>query len=175
MALSLHEVVAGTYNQILASTAGVLAKGRAHCEANNIDLQTFVEARLRDDMNPLSFQVISVWHHSLGAVKGVQAGEFAPPPSLELDYAGLDALVQEAQAGIAAIDAASFDSLEGADLVFKLGGNEIPFVAKDFLLSFSLPKVLRHERNLVTADILRAEGVSIGKRDFLGALRFKGA
>lgn len=171
MALPLHDVVVGTYAQILTSTAGVLAKGRAHCEENGIGLDEVIGRRLRDDMAPLHFQVVSVWHHSLGALKGVQAGEFGPPPSIERDYAGLQELVEEARAGLAAFDVTTLDALESKDVVFRLGGNELPFVAKDFLLSFSLPNFYFHATTAY--DILRAEGAPLGKRDFLGAIRLK--
>ena len=79
MAISLYDATVGTYQQILTSVEGVLAKGRAHCEEAGIDLNDVVETRLIDDMLPFRFQVISVAHHSLGALKGVEAGVFGPP------------------------------------------------------------------------------------------------
>ena len=71
MGLALYDATVGTYRQILGAIEGVLNKGREHCEANGIDLNDVVETRLIDDMLPFRFQVISVAHHSLGAMKGV--------------------------------------------------------------------------------------------------------
>ena len=96
MAFSLYDATIGTYQQILPAIEGVLDKGREHCEANGIDLDDVVEMRLIDDMLPFRFQVISVTHHSLGALKGVEAGVFGPPSMNDLDYAGLRGMVTEA-------------------------------------------------------------------------------
>ena len=100
MSTSLYDATVGTYTQILGAVEGVLAKGRTHCEASGIDLDDVVAMQLIDDMLPFRFQVISVAHHSLGALQGVEAGVFGPPRMSELDYAGLQALVSNARAGV---------------------------------------------------------------------------
>ena len=61
------------------------------------------------------------------------------------------------------------DTLGDGKVVFKIGGNEIPFTAENFALSFSLPNFYFHATTLY--DILRLHGVPLGKRDFLGKLR----
>jgi hypothetical protein len=45
-------------------------------------------------------------------------------------------------------------------------------VAEGFLMSFSLPNL--HFHATTTYDILRARGVPLGKRDYLGQMRLKG-
>ena len=97
MAISLYDLSIPSYQQILGATQGILEKGAAFAAEQNISLDEIVETRLRDDMNPFRFQIVSVWHHSLGAVKGIKEGVFSPPPSLgELNYAELQGLVAEA-------------------------------------------------------------------------------
>ena len=61
------------------------------------------------------------------------------------------------------------DALAGGRVVFKLGGNEIPFTAENFAVSFSLPNFYFHATTAY--DILRMKGVPIGKRDFIGAMK----
>ena len=61
------------------------------------------------------------------------------------------------------------NGLAGRKLVFKLGGNEIPFTAENFVLSFSLPNFYFHATTAY--DILRSKGVPLGKRDFIGKLK----
>ncbi|MEM7250279.1 MAG: DUF1993 domain-containing protein [Pseudomonadota bacterium] len=172
MAISLHQGTVARFEQTLAAVDGFLEKGRTWCADNGVDLADVVSHRLRDDMLPFHFQVVSVWHHSLGAIKGVKAGSFSPPPQLELDYAGLQGLVSEARAELGAMSAEDINGLAGRDMVFKLGKTEMPFVAEDFLLSFSLPNFFFHAATAY--DILRIHGVPIGKRDFLGQLSLKG-
>ena len=63
------------------------------------------------------------------------------------------------------------DMLLGRDVVFRLGSREMPFVAEEFLMSFSLPNF--HFHASTAYGILRAKGVPIGKRYYLGRLRMK--
>lgn len=71
MAISIYDSIVPSYLQILEGVSGVLGKGLAHCEAEGIDPQEMVEASLHPDMLPLRFQIISVAHHSLGALRGM--------------------------------------------------------------------------------------------------------
>lgn len=172
MAVTLHDATVGRFDQTLGAVEGFLEKGRSWCEENDVTLGDVVQTRLRDDMLPFHFQVVSVAHHSLGAVKGVQAGEFEPPPQLDLDYAGLQDLVAQARSGLREYTPDVVNGFEGADVEFKIGGGTLPFVAEGFLLSFSIPNFFFHATTAY--DILRHLGAPLGKRDFLGQMLVKG-
>ena len=170
MPLSFYEASVGSYLQVLDATLGVLDKGRSHAETKGLDLQEIVMTRLRDDMMPLHFQLVSVAHHSWGAMQGMQRGEFAPPSfELDKDYAGLQALVAEARAGLAGLDESEVEALAGKSMEFKVGKMQLPFTNPNFLLSFSLPNFYFHATT--TYDILRMLGVPLGKMDFLGRMK----
>ena len=171
MTVSLYDFTVTSFDITLGAVEGFLEKGRAFCEDNDIALSDVVETRLRDDMLPFHFQIVSVWHHSLGALKGVQAGEFAPPPKIERDYAGLQALVAEARVGLAEFTPEIVNRFAGSDVVFKIGDTTMPFVAEDFLMSFSKPNFYFHATTAY--DILRIKGAPLGKRDFLGQMKMK--
>ena len=174
MAISLYDVSVRSFLQTLGAVAHFLEKGRVHCEANGISLATLVETRVHEDMLPFRFQVISVCHHTAGALAGVKAGEFHPPGAMEpLDYAGLQALVADAKAALEALTPDEVNAYEGKDVVFKLGERAMPFTAEGFLQSFSTPNL--HFHASMTYAILRATGVPLGKRDYMGALRMKTA
>ena len=79
MAISLYDLGVKSYLQIVPSVSGFLAKGRSYFEENQRDLDDIVKLRLYDDMAPFTFQLFSVAHHSLGAINGLQNGEFNPP------------------------------------------------------------------------------------------------
>ena len=86
-------------------------------------------------MLPFQFQVISAYHHSLGAIKGIREGVFSPPPSMpELDYAGLQGLVEGATTELQTMSREEIDALEGNAVKFKMGDFEIPFTAENFIL-----------------------------------------
>ena len=170
MAISFYDASVGTYLQVLDGVGGVLDKGARHAAEAGLDLKEVVMTRLRDDMMPFHFQVVSAAHHSWGALRGMQEGTFRPPSSaLDKDYAGLRALVAEARDGIAGLDEAEVEALGGKSLVFKLGKTELPFTNQNFLLSFSLPNFYFHATT--TYDILRMLGVPLGKMDFLGKMK----
>ena len=54
-------------------------------------------------------------------------------------------------------------------MIFKIGGNEIPFTTENFVMSFSLPNFYFHATTAY--DLLRQKGVPIGKMNFLGPMR----
>jgi len=170
MALSFYDLSAASYLQTLRANAAILARGRSYLEEHGPTPDELTRFRLRDDMAPLSFQVISVWHHSLGALRGMQAGVFTPPPAVDdTSYAGLEALVAQAIDGVAALGEDEVNSLAGRTMVFRIGDREIPFTTDNFLTSFSLPNV--HFHATTTYAVLRMHGVPLGKRDFLGEMR----
>lgn len=171
MSISLYDVSVGGYLQTLGAVTGFLAKGKDHCEANGVDLNSIVETQLYDDMLPFRFQLISVVHHSLGAVQGVEAGVFSPPPPLDLDYEGLHKHVDDALEKLKAYSPETIEAFEGNDMMFKMGSYEVPFSAENFLMSFSLPNFYFHATTAY--DILRMKGVPLGKRDYIGQLRAK--
>lgn len=169
MATSLYDLSVGSYLQMVSAAAGFLDKGASHCSAEGIPLEEVVSTRLYDDMLPFHFQVVSVAHHSIGAVRGLTTGEFGVPSYPETDYAGLQKLIAGTLEELKAVDADELNGLAGGKVVFKLGDNEIPFTAENFVLSFSLPNLYFHAATAY--DILRTKGVPVGKRDFLGKLR----
>jgi len=54
---------------------------------------------------------------------------------------------------------------------FVLGDTDLPFIADQFLLSFSMPNFFFHTTTAYA--ILRSKGVALGKRDYLAGLRFE--
>jgi len=172
MASSLYDLSVATYQQTIAAVAGYLDKGLAFCTSNDIDPNAIVETRLFDDMLPMRFQIVSVAHHSLGAIEGLKNGVFSPPGQVApLDYAGLQKLVADTSAGLKALTPAEVNALEGRDMIFQIRDRQVPFTAESFVLSFSLPNFYFHATTAY--DILRMKGVPLGKRDFLGQLRIK--
>ena len=65
----------------------------------------------------------------------------------------------------------SLGAIQGATAGHSVGERKLPFVAENFLLSFSLPNFYFHATTAY--DILRSKGVPLGKRDFLGRPRIK--
>lgn len=170
MTTSLYDLSVASYKQSLDAVAGYLAKGATHAADNNIDLGSIVDTQLYPDMRPFSFQMHSVVHHSMGAIEGMRTGEFGPPANLaELDYVGFQDLIAQTRSSLEALTSDAINELAGKTVVFKIGETELPFTAENFVLSFSLPNLYFHATT--GYDILRMQGVSIGKRDYMGTPR----
>ena len=174
MAFTLYDATVANYLQILGAVSGYLNKGLTHFREKGIDPETIVETRLADDMWPLRNQIVSIAHHSLGAIEGVKKGEFKPPVTDPgLTYAALQKMVDDASAALSALKPEEVNALAGRDVIFRIGDRSMPFTAEGFLMSFSLPNFYFHATTAY--DILRHKGVQVGKRDFMGRLKLKAA
>jgi len=172
MAISLYDLSVASFLQTLGGVAGFLDRGLAHCQDNGIDPNEIVQSRMCPDMFDFRFQVLSVANHSLGAIEGVKAGVFSPGGDHAAQtYEELQKVVADAVAGLKALTPEEVNAYEGKDVAFEFRGARIPFVAENFLMSFSLPNL--HFHATTAYDLLRSRGVPIGKRDYMGQLRMK--
>ena len=168
MSISLYDVSVGTFQRVLGATQTVLAKSRAHFDTEGIALDEVVGSRLVDDMLPFGFQIVSVVHHSLGAIEGVEAGAFSvvPADSADQPYPALEDLLARTRDALDGYSRETVDGLAGRDLEFRFRDNVVPFKAEVFLVTFSLPNFYFHATTAY--DLLRMLGAPLGKRDFLG-------
>jgi hypothetical protein len=173
MNLSLYNGSVTTYLQTLDAVAGFLAKALAHFKETGVDPETIVETSLHADMRPFRFQVGHIALHSLGAVEAILAGELVLPGRRpDRDYVGLQTLISETRAALRQIDPDMLNACEGKEVVFAAPGRPVRiFTAETFLMSFSLPNFYFHATTAY--DILRSQGVPVGKADFMGELRLK--
>jgi hypothetical protein len=173
MPVSLHAVSVGTYLQILPAIAGLLDKAEEHCREGSHGDEALTGCQLAEDMWPLAKQVTSVIHHSAGAINGLRAGVFSPDlePAPQ-DFATLKQRVTDAIAVLQSVNPAEVDALTGGDMRFEFGPRRMDFTAEDFILTFSLPNFYFHAATVY--NILRGQGLKIGKMDFMGRPRLKG-
>ena len=172
MSFSLYDAVVPSNLQILTALDGVLGKAEAFCGEHGRSQADLVDARLAPDMFPLGYQVKSCVVHSVGGLEGASAGSFSPDTSTwPTDFAGLRQLLRGAVARLNGLDRTTVDALIDSDTTFIAGEFRLPFTSANFLLSFSQPNFYFHATTAYA--ILRAEGVPLGKRDFLGLPRIK--
>ena len=172
MALSLYDASVANYLQILGAVSGVLDKSLAHFREKGIDPETIVEARLAPDMQPLRFQIISVAQHSRGAIEGVREGVFTRrrprPHTTSQGYRGSSRRrarpCRRGPRRRSTRSAATTSCSRSATANCRSR-------PRAFLMSFSLPNFYFHATTAY--DILRTNGVPLGKRDFMGRLNMK--
>lgn len=172
MPFSLYDATVENFKQGLSALEQILGRALTHFQQQGSPLGEIIDARLAPDMLPFSFQIVSVAHHSMGAIHGARQGLFQPPSApAGLDFAGLQALVAQAREGLGLLTPDVVNALQGKDMVFQLGERRLSFLAEDFLLSFSIPNFYFHATTAY--DLLRLRGMPLGKRDYLGRLRLK--
>lgn len=172
MAISLYDATVSSFLRTLNATAAFMEKGAVFCQDGNTDPNALVDCRIIEDMLPLQFQIRSIYHHSAGAIEGAKSGNFAPPAELSLpDYRALQNHVADAITTLEQVKPDEINSLEGGEVIFRIPNMELPFTTENFLLGFSIPNFFFH---VTTAyDLLRMNGVPIGKLDFIGAMPLK--
>ncbi len=172
MTISLYDALIPNWQQTLGALAKLLDKAQTHCASDNLPDSALTGARLAPDMFPLSFQVKSAVVHSIGAIAAVRKGVFSPDRSPAPDnLADLKAMVTLAMDELSKVSDSEISAFIGNDMRFEAGERRMDFTAENYLLSFALPNFYFHA---VTAyDILRNQGISIGKVDFLGQVRKK--
>ncbi len=169
MAFSFFDAIIPTYQQILGSVARWLDKAEAF-DAENPGSTSIIEARLAPDMLPFGYQVKSTVSHSLGAINDVRNGHSTPDRTpWPTDFEGLRAKLALAQAGLSKVTPAEMDGFVGRAMRFSFGEVSLDFTAEDFLLSFAQPNFYFHATTAYA--LLRANGVKLGKSDFIGMAR----
>ena len=172
MAFSLYDAVVPSNLQILGALDALVDKAAAFCAERGRAEVDLIDARLAPDMLPFGYQIKSCAVHSIGGIEGVAAGTFSPDRSpWPTDFAGLHGVLNAAITSLNAIDRETFDALVDSDTQFAAGETRMPFTGANFLLSFSQPNFYFHAT--IAYAILRAQGVKLGKRDFIGVPRMK--
>ena len=166
MTMSMYQASVPVFGRMLANLAVVLDKGAAHAAAKNFYPTVLVNGRLYPDMFPLSRQVQVASDTAKGCVARL-AGE--EPPNYEDNEATFPELVSRINrtaAFVKAFKPAQIDGSEEKQIVLKMRTGTLEFRGLAYLLNFAYPNFYFH---VTTAyDILRHNGVEVGKMDFLG-------
>jgi uncharacterized protein len=166
MALSMYQASAPRFANMLKNLGAILDKAQAHAEAKKIDPLALTSARLFPDMFPLSRQVQIACDTAKGAVARLAGIENPKHEDFEKTFDELKARVAKTVDFVSSVRAAQIDGSEDKDVVLTLGGREVKHKGMQYLLGHAQPNFYFH---VTTAyNILRHNGVEIGKRDYIG-------
>ena len=165
--MSFYDAAVPAYLQILNSLTGILAKAEAHCTAKKIQPEVMLGARLYPDMLPFTRQIQLTCDFATKGCARLTHSEVPAIPDTEKSFKELKARLVSTIDYVKSFEPAHFDGAEARDVTFPAGPDKsMTMKGQQFLSHFSLPNFYFHA---VTAhDILRHNGVEIGKRDFLG-------
>lgn len=172
MALSLYDASIPVYLQMIGNLSAILDKAQAHAKANGAEVADYLQARLADDMHPLSRQIQMVSDAAKGGA--ARLAGVSPPsmPDTETTWAELKERLQKTIDFVSSIKREQVEGDENRTVELPLPGRTMTFTARDFLFSFSLPNFFFH---VTTAyALLRQQGVPLGKMDFLAGAQQAG-
>ena len=156
------------FTQMLGGLKTVLSKAEAHATAKNIDPNALLQARLFPDMFPLlrQVQVASDFAKSVAArLAGVEVPKMA---DTESTFAELQTRIDTVLAFLASLDLASFDDAATREIITQAGTpKEKRFTGQSYLFNYGLPHFFFH--TTTAYNLLRHNGVEIGKKDYIGA------
>ena len=151
----------------LTALSNILTKAEAYAEAKRLKPEVLPNLRLVADMFPLARQVMIACDHAKGAparLAGVEVPSFA---DTETTLAELQARIAKTIDFLKTIPESGFAGADARSITIKAGPRELTFPAVQYYYSYAIPNFYFH---MTTAyNILRANGVEIGKTDFLGA------
>ena len=168
MKISMYQASAPRFVHMLRNLSTLLDKAQAHAESKKLEPSALTTYRLYPDMFPLTRQVQIACDQAKGAVARLAGVDIPKHEDTEQTFAELKARIEKTLKFIESVKPAQLEGSEEREVVLKLRAGELKFSGLDYLFGFAYPNFYFH---VTTAyNILRHNGVEIGKRDYLGAL-----
>ena len=166
MAVSMYPISVPVFVKHLNGLAGCLKKAQALYAEKKFDESSLLGYRLFPDMFSFARQVQAATDHAKNCtalLSGVEAPKY---DDSEKSLSDLIGRVEKTVAFLNTIKAGQIDGTEEKPVTVKMRDRELNFKGQELLLNRSLPNFYFH---CTTAyDILRHNGVELGKRDFMG-------
>ena len=146
--------------------SGILLKAEKNAEKRKIDKSVFINARLAPDMFPLVKQIqiaTDMVKLGLGRLAEVKAPSFEDN---EITFSDLQKRIKKTVSFLNKIKAKQMEGSESKKIEFKMRINNFKFKnGQIYLQEWIIPHFFFHITT--TYAILRANGVKLGKRDFV--------
>jgi hypothetical protein len=167
MAVSMHQISVPIFVRQLNGLAGCMKKTQALYTEKKYDESTLLCYRLYPDMFSFAKQVQIATDHARNCA-ALLAGLEAPKyEDNEKSLAELIARVEKTIAWLNTVKPEQIDGSEGKSVTVKMRDREMKFTGLELLQNRSLPNFYFHATTAY--DIIRHNGVEVGKRDFMGA------
>lgn len=166
MAISMYQASIPQLTKMLTNLSNILKKGEEFASAKSIEAAALVEGRLAPDMFPLSKQVqvaCDQVKNGMARLAGVEPPKFEDN---ETTFAQLQDRIAKTISFANSLKPEQIDGTEAKEIKFSIKEWSFEFVGEQYLLTWIIPNFYFH---VTTAyDILRHQGVEIGKSDYLG-------
>lgn len=166
MTISMYAMSVPVFTKTLGNLSAILDKAAAYAEQKKFDPAVLLAARLFPDMFPLTKQVQVACDFAKGTVARLAGLEPPQHADTETTIAELKARIARTIEYVAGFTEAQLAGAEAREVVLKIRDKSFVYQGLPYLAHIALPNFFFH---VTTAyDILRHNGVELGKRDFIG-------
>jgi hypothetical protein len=163
---SMYKVSIPVYIRRLNGLAICLKKAQDLYAEKKYDESSLMSQRMFPDMFTFAKQVQAATDHARASGARLAGQE---PPTVEANEKSIAELIARVENTVAFLATLKPDQIDGSEertIAFKMRGNDVSYKGLDFLLNSNMPNFYFH---MTTAyNILRSNGVEVGKRDFMG-------
>lgn len=166
MTLSMYSASVPVFKQILNSLLAILDKAETHAEEKKIDPQALLQFRLYPDMLPFTRQIQIACDFAKGCSARLGGVDVPAYEDDERSFAELKARILKT---LAFIDTVPQDQIAGSEeraITTGSGEKTKHFTGQTYLFHYALPHFFFHATTAY--DILRHNGLDIGKKNFIG-------
>jgi hypothetical protein len=163
----MYQASVPTCLRFLTALSAILDKAAVHTKSAGGDAAQILNARLAPDMLPLSKQVQIATDHAKGMAARLSGREVPKFEDNETSLDELKARIAKVMDFVSSVEVSEMDGSEEREITINLRDRTLKLPGHQYLFQFAMPNFFFH---VTTAyDILRKEGVPLGKADFMGA------
>src|SRR6476646_12265371 len=168
MTISMYQASVPAFLSMLKNLAAFLDKAEAFAAEHKIAEDVLLNWRLTPDMFPFTRQVQIAADFAKGTSARLAGAEAPSCADEEASFADPKRRIAKTIAFVKSFKPGDIDGSEDRDITLTVGGQEMHFKGEPYLLRFALPNFYFHATSAY--GLMRACGVTIGERDFLGAI-----
>jgi hypothetical protein len=160
---TLYEVSVPLFIRGLKNLSAIMTKAEGHAGEKSIDLKTFTEAKLTDDMLSFPFQIWTACNTAKNCVQRVAGTPAIPFTDDQKTFPELQDRIAKTIKLLEDVDPKVFEGKEETEV--EMSGRK--FTGQSYIITFAIPNFYFHV--MAAYAILRKEGVPIGKKDYLAS------
>jgi len=164
---SLYDITVPFIKASLATAQHLVTKAEELAATQGKTGNDLLSLKLADDMWPLAQQFNIIAIHTMGTI--AKASGTAPPAVAFGAVSSLDEAKKQLADVLAYVEAATPESINGKEATVTKAmvgpGAELPIKVVDYVTGYAIPQITFHLTT--TYDILRSNGASLGKGDYL--------
>lgn len=168
MAFTIYDATLPVFQQTLGSLLVLLDKAEAHARDTDLDVARLLNASLAPDMFNFIRQVQIATDHAKGCAARLAGLDIPKFEDSEKTVDELRARIRKTLDFVATVTPEQCAGAETKDLKLVFPWATYEFTGRRYVTAWALPNFFFHATTAY--DILRQQGVPVGKSDFLGAL-----